>query len=49
MIFGTILGLPRSGKFGFHFHEYPIENESCESGGEHFNVRYFLKRKKAFI
>ena len=37
-MFGNLQGLPRQGKFGFHFHEFPVENEDCESAGEHFNV-----------
>ena len=37
LIFGTIQGFPRQGKFGFHFHEFPIQGGDCESAGEHFN------------
>lgn len=39
MIFGTLNGFPSAGKYGFHFHELPVENDDCESAGEHFNVR----------
>ena len=37
LIFGTIQGFPRQGKFGFHFHELPVQGDDCESAGEHFN------------
>lgn len=37
LIFGTISGFPRQGKFGFHFHNLPIHGLECESAGQHFN------------
>ncbi|RWS22761.1 copper/zinc superoxide dismutase-like protein [Leptotrombidium deliense] len=36
VILGRINGLP-PGKHGFHFHEYPVVGNDCDSAGEHFN------------
>ena len=36
LIFGHLTGLPRVGKFGLHFHEFPVTGD-CGSAGAHFN------------
>lgn len=38
MISGSVLGLPRSGKFGIHFHQIPAPAPGeCQGVGEHHN------------
>lgn len=37
LISGTLTDFPRAGKFGIHFHQFPVEGDDCESAGEHLN------------
>lgn len=37
MIHGTLNGFPKAGEYGFHFHQFPVEGDDCESAGEHYN------------
>ncbi|KAI1293588.1 Superoxide dismutase [Halotydeus destructor] len=34
---GKVEGLPRSGKFGMHFHTNPVADGHCQGAGSHFN------------